>query len=69
MQLQYKYVVRNGDGSVARWMAGKNFEIQTSVDGAERPGSLRVTDTWDASQHAIQVRQLRAGNPKTSVHM
>ena len=36
-------------------MAGQNFEIQTSVDDAELPGSLRVTDTWDASKHAIEV--------------
>lgn len=55
LHLQYKYVVRNGDGSVARWMAGENFEILTSVDDAELPGSLRVSDTWDASKHAIEV--------------
>ena len=54
-QLQYKYVVRNSDGSVARWMAGDNFEILTSVDRADLPAALRVSDTWDASKHAIEV--------------
>ena len=55
LQLQYKYVVRNSDGSVARWMAGDNFELLTSENQSEQPGALRVSDAWDTSMHAIQV--------------
>ena len=55
MDLQYKYIVRNGDGSVARWMAGDNFSLQTAPDDAELPSTLRVSDSWDASVHAIEV--------------
>ena len=61
MDLQYKYVVRNGDGSVARWMAGDNFSLQT-VDGdvEELPSTLRVSDSWDASVHAVEVCEHRS---------
>ena len=57
MDLQYKYVVRNGDGSVARWMAGDNFSLQTSADDDVEllPSTLRVSDSWDASVHAVEV--------------
>ncbi len=56
MDLQYKYVVRNGDGSVARWMAGDNFSLQTADSDVELlPSTLRVSDSWDASVHAVEV--------------
>ena len=55
MELQYKYIVRNGDGSVARWMAGDNFSLQTATSDAELPSTLRVSDSWDASVHAVEV--------------
>lgn len=68
-QLQYKYVVRNSDGSVARWMAGDNFEILTSADRADLPAALRVLDTWDASKHAIEVPSLYyCASTATPVH-
>ena len=55
LQLQYKYIVVNSDGSVARWMDADNFELQTSGNEIELPGALRVSDSWDASIHAIEV--------------
>ncbi len=60
MDLQYKYVVRNGDGSVARWMAGDNFSLQTADSDVELPSGLRVSDSWDASVHAVEVREYRS---------
>ena len=59
MDLQYKYVVRNGDGSVARWMSGDNFSLQTGDGGVELPSTLRVSDSWDASVHAVEVWEHR----------
>ena len=60
MDLQYKYVVRNGDGSVARWMSGDNFSLQTGDSDVELPSTLRVSDSWDASVHAVEVREHRS---------
>ena len=67
MDLQYKYVVRNGDGSVARWMSGDNFSLQTADSDVELPSGLRVSDSWDASVHAVEVREHRSRVPRVVV--
>jgi hypothetical protein len=68
MDLQYKYVVRNGDGSVARWMAGDNFSLQTAAgDVEELPSTLRVSDSWDASVHAVEVWPAEARRVHVSI--
>jgi hypothetical protein len=46
---EYKYLVRNWDGSVARWQDGGNQQL--SLD---RPQPLAVTDSWCQSERSCE---------------
>lgn len=60
---EYKYVVRNTDGSVDTWTPGGNFALQLPPHpedsrGVGVPEKVEVSDAWDSSSRKIKV-QLR----------
>ena len=62
MLLEYKYVVRDGDGGVVCWKPGENCSLSLShgVESFEQAaGQLKVNDTWDGSVHAVEVTALQ----------
>lgn len=58
--MEYKYVVRNEDRSVAWWMPGPNCRLEVS-GGAASPRLLRVLDAWDSERQFVQARWLGGG--------
>lgn len=53
MHIQYKYVVRNKDGSVVRWQEGANVSLDLPGGNAAEL-ALDVEDSWNKSK---QVRK------------
>jgi hypothetical protein len=47
--IQYKYVVRNSDGSVVRWQEGDNVSLELPGGPAEAL-ALDVEDSWNKSK-------------------
>ncbi len=69
-QVEYKYVVRNGDGTPTAWKPGSNFQLPLQSEGggggssggaaafaAGLPGALRVSDAWDESWRRVEARR------------
>lgn len=57
-ECEYKYVVRNTDGSIAMWTPGDNFELRLSPEearGAAVPEKVEISDAWDASWRKVRV--------------
>ena len=57
-ECEYKYVVRNMDGSIAMWTPGDNFELRLLSEdarGAAVPEKVEVSDAWDASWRKVRV--------------
>ena len=57
-ECEYKYVVRNTDGSIAMGTPGYNFELRLSPEdarGAAVPEKVEVSDAWDASWRKVRV--------------
>jgi hypothetical protein len=57
---EYKYVVRNTDGSVDTWTPGGNFALQLPPHpedsrGVGVPEKVEVSDAWDSSSRKIKV--------------
>lgn len=57
LHIQYKYVVRNKDGSVVRWQEGANVSLDLPGGNAAEL-ALDVEDSWNKS------KQVRTG-PRT----
>ncbi len=49
MHIQYKYVVRNKDGSVVRWQEGANVSLDLPGGNAAEL-ALDVEDSWNKSK-------------------
>lgn len=60
LHIQYKYVVRNKDGSVVRWQEGANVSLELPGGNAEAL-ALDVEDSWNKSKQVKRV--LAAGTP------
>ncbi|WIA22231.1 hypothetical protein OEZ85_004559 [Tetradesmus obliquus] len=58
--IQYKYVVRNADGSVVRWQEGDNVSLELPGGPAEAL-ALDVEDSWNKSKQVKRI--LAAGTP------
>ncbi|KAF6262639.1 hypothetical protein COO60DRAFT_601225 [Scenedesmus sp. NREL 46B-D3] len=58
--IQYKYVVRNSDGSVVRWQEGDNVSLELPGGPAEAL-ALDVEDSWNKSKQVKRI--LAAGTP------
>jgi len=71
-QVEYKYVVRNGDGTPTAWKPGSNFQRPRQSEGGcggagataaaaadSLPGALRVSDAWDESWRRVEARRPR----------
>lgn len=55
--VEYKYVVRNEDGSATAWKPGDNLELPLQGGDGGLPGALRVSDAWDAeSWRSVEAR-------------
>jgi hypothetical protein len=52
--IQYKYVVRNSDGSVVRWQEGDNVSLELPGGPAEAL-ALDVEDSWNKSKQVTHV--------------
>lgn len=58
-QVEYKYVVRNGDGTPTVWKPGSNLQLPLQGSGAADgglPGALRISDAWDESWRRVEAR-------------
>lgn len=53
MHIQYKYVVRNHDGSVVRWQEGDNVSLDLP-GGSAAALALDVEDSWNKSKQVQQ---------------
>ena len=54
---EYKYVVRNEDGTPTVWKPGSNLQLPLhSSGGGGLPQALRVSDAWDESWRSIEAR-------------
>lgn len=60
MHIQYKYVVRNKDGSVVRWQEGANVSLDLPGGNADEL-ALDVEDSWNKS------KQVRVAAETTTV--
>lgn len=56
MHIQYKYVVRNKDGSVVRWQEGANVSLELPGGNADEL-ALDVEDSWNKSKQVRQPQQ------------
>ncbi|KAK9822642.1 hypothetical protein WJX81_002600 [Elliptochloris bilobata] len=53
--VEYKYVVRNEDGTPTVWKPGSNLQLPLQSGGGGLPEALRVSDAWDESWRSIEV--------------
>eukprot|EP00775_Hariotina_reticulata_P002125 gene2125-2444_t len=60
LHIQYKYVVRNKDGSVVRWQEGANVSLELPGGPAEAL-ALDVEDSWNKSKQIKRI--MAAGTP------
>ena len=58
-QVEYKYVVRNEDGTPTVWKPGSNLHLPLQSGGGSGglPEALRVSDAWDESWRSIEASQ------------
>jgi len=54
LHIQYKYVVRNKDGSVVRWQEGANVSLELPGGPAEAL-ALDVEDSWNKSKQIKRI--------------
>jgi hypothetical protein len=67
-ECEYKYVVRNTDGSVVTWTPGSNFALQLppgETPGVGMPERVEVNDAWDSSWRQVQVRRKEVAAEET----
>eukprot|EP01025_Chloroclados_australasicus_P066278 TRINITY_DN909_c0_g1_i13.p3 TRINITY_DN909_c0_g1~~TRINITY_DN909_c0_g1_i13.p3 ORF type:complete len:326 (-),score=33.55 TRINITY_DN909_c0_g1_i13:1665-2585(-) len=68
ISLEYKYVVKNKDGSPATWKPGDNFQLdvpQSNFD-VEREW-LKISDAWDGVQQ-VELEEPKANNLQPQVN-
>uniref|UniRef100_A0A1D1ZRJ0 CBM20 domain-containing protein n=1 Tax=Auxenochlorella protothecoides TaxID=3075 RepID=A0A1D1ZRJ0_AUXPR len=63
--LEYKYVVRNDDLTVAGWKPGPNCELQLPTGSPLR--AVRVWDTWDGGCQTVELEVPEAGTSKPAL--
>jgi hypothetical protein len=59
-RLQYKYVVRNCDGSVARWQEGPNVALELPGPNL-KACAMEVEDSWNQARQVKRI--MAAGTP------
>lgn len=62
MHIQYKYVVRNKDGSVVRWQEGANVSLELPGGNAAEL-ALDVEDSWNKSKQVRAHAGAGCGSP------
>lgn len=55
--LEYKYVVRESDGTVVAWKPGDNCYVRIPLSEEEEvvPERVSISDAWDGSSRDVQV--------------
>lgn len=67
--VEYKYIVRNGDGNAACWQPNDNFSLAASVSAppSRLPSRLEVEDSWDGRVHDVVEISPPSSPPPTPV--
>ena len=54
--LEYKYVVRESDGTVVAWKPGDNCYVRIPLTEEEEvvPERVSISDAWDGSSRDVQ---------------